>query len=151
MLGFTALSETPISSLADTAATVGYRSFFWWMGGVYNPAPSVHRRHGGVWDFTEADKAERERHKKEKQSEDELRRIIDSAFRKANGEEEHTVQPVVQSKAQRKALAKSVLADVRLDGFDTTLEQIQNLIRDYERLRLIKAMEDEAVAILLLM
>lgn len=139
-------------SIGGDVAFTGTISFIFGQSGTFTSVSATTRRQGGIWDFTESDKAERERHRKEKQSQDDLRRIVENAFRKAEGEDD--AAPVVQSKAQRKAIAKSVLADLRLDGFDTTLEQIQRLIRDYERLRqqaIAKAMEEEAIVMLLIM
>lgn len=123
-----------------------------WTGeGVTPPTPPTVEldTHDGIWDTGKADRAERERERLRKASQDELRDIVERSFRRANGEADEPTEPLAQP--ERREMARVIQADIRTDGISARLRDIEALIRDYEQLIQDEQDEEEAIAMLLLM
>lgn len=103
------------------------------------------------WDVTKADRAQQERERLRRASQDELRSIVERAFRKANGEPEpnEVTEPVTAP--ERREMARLIQADIRTEGLSARLRDIEALILEYQRLIEEERDDEEAAAILLLM
>lgn len=77
------------------------------------------------------EKSKRERDAKERRLEQALRDIIERAFATVEGVPVQPDKPLPPPK--RKELARTVQAEIRLDGFAASINRIDALIRDYER------------------
>ena len=116
------------------------------------PPPTVELdTHDGsprVWDVRKAEQTQQERERLRRASQDELRSVVERAFRKADGETDES-EPLAQP--VRREMARVIQADMRTDGMSARLRDIEALIREYARLVEEERDEEEAVAILLLM
>lgn len=123
--------------------------------GSGTPAPpadetDTHDGRPRLWDVRRAERTQQERERLRKASEDELRSIVERAFRRANGEPEpDESEPLAQP--GRRELARFIQADIRTDGLSAKLRDIEALILEYERLVEEERDDEEAAAILLLM
>lgn len=125
-----------------------------WTGDGTPPTPpadelDTHDGQPRVWDVRKAESTQQERERLRKASQDELRSIVERAFRKANGEPDEPTEPLTQP--ERREMARYIQADIRTDGLVSRLRDLEALIVEYERLVQEERDDEEAAAILLLM
>ena len=105
------------------------------------------RRHGVSPEFAkQADENKRAFEESQRERELALRASIERAFAG-----EQTAEPIAEP--QRKVMARSVQAEIRLDGYFASLDEIARLLKAYEQALYIereRQLEEEAIIMLLL-